>query len=123
MNRAKQLRSNPTPAEVRLWRLLYPFRTNGFHFRKQVPVGPYYADFVCHHAHIIIEVDGDTHYSKEAIAYDARRDAFMQSKGYTILRFTNEDVTTNRDGIYTIVANSLTSRPLNQRLDPDALEA
>jgi very-short-patch-repair endonuclease len=106
---AQKLRADPTDPERRMWNLLHPFRTNGFHFRKQVAVGPYVADFACFHAHLIVEVDGDTHFTESAQRRDAERDAFLRGKGFTVLRFTNREVNHNPDGTYTVIANYLAS--------------
>ena len=109
--RAKILRANSTTPERRFWRLRYPFRTSGYHFRKQAPIGPFVVDFACHHARLAIEVDGDTHYTDTAQRQDARRDAFLRAQGYTVLRFTNQDAMHNADGIYDVVARALAGRP------------
>lgn len=107
LDRAKKLRREPTPAEVRLWRLLYPLRTNGFHFRKQVAVGPYVADFACHHAGVIVEVDGDTHGGAAAEKHDAKRTAFLKLKGYSVLRFSNAEVMQNPEGVFHVIGDRL----------------
>ena len=104
---AQKLRSDPTEAERSLWNLLRPLRTSGYHFRKQVAFGPYIADFACLHANLVIEVDGDTHFTNSARRHDHERDAFLHSRGLTVLRFTNDDVTRNPDGTYTVIANTL----------------
>ena len=62
-----------------MWLLLHPFRTGGYHFRKQVAVGPYVADFVCHHARLVIEVDGEQHGKTERA--DAARDSYLHARG------------------------------------------
>ena len=111
--RAQRLRKNPTPAEVRFWRLIAPLRTGGYHFRKQAPIGAYVADFACHHAKLVIEIDGDTHFVGTGPQRDAIRTAFLTSEGYTILRFTNLDVMTNSDGVYASVLSALTQEPFN----------
>ena len=104
---AQKLRADPTDPERRLWNLLRPFRTNGYHFRKQVALGPYIADFACLHAGLVIEVDGDTHFSDEALLRDANRDAYLAARGLTVLRFTNIDVSRNPEGVYTVIASHL----------------
>lgn len=113
--RAKALRADSSPVERRMWRLLYTFRTGGYHFRKQVPIGPYTVDMACHHAKLIIEVDGDTHGTDTARRNDARRDAFLRGEGYTVLRISNSEVMTNSDGVYQLVALALEGRPKQQR--------
>ena len=114
-DRAKALRANSTSPERRMWRVLYPFRTGGYHFRKQSQIGPFVVDFACHHAQLIIEVDGDTHYTDVAQGRDARRDAFLRAEGYTVLRFTNNDVMHHTDGVYHVVASTLDGRPKQPR--------
>jgi len=106
-----------------MWNLLRPFRAAGYHFRKQVPLGPYIADFACLHAHLVIEVDGDTHYTAEAQHHDAERDAFLRSRGFTVLRFTNDDVSHNPDGTHTVIANYLAGyAPRLRALVPPPIE-
>jgi very-short-patch-repair endonuclease len=112
---AQKLRHHPTTPERRLWRLLYSFRTNGYHFRKQVRFGPYVADFACHHAMLAIEVDGDTHGSDTALRNDALRDAYFQARGYTVLRFSNDDVMRNPDGVFDVIAATLERSESNRR--------
>jgi very-short-patch-repair endonuclease len=101
-----------------MWRILYTFRTDGFHFRKQVSIGPYFADIACHHAKVVIEVDGDTHYTEAARRYDGMRDEYLRSRGYLVLRFTNGDVRDNPDGVFLVVSNALADRPRNVRGTP-----
>jgi very-short-patch-repair endonuclease len=112
---ARKLRMSSTPAERAMWRLLFPFRTDGFHFRKQVPIGRYVTDMACHHAQLVIEIDGDSHGSASALTYDAARDQFLQSQGYTVLRFTNAEVLHNSEGVFLRVEEALSGRPKNQR--------
>ncbi|WP_116654552.1 endonuclease domain-containing protein [Pelagibacterium sediminicola] len=109
---ARTLRSNPTDAEKRMWRLLFPFRSQGFHFRKQAPIGSYVADFLCHHAKLVIEVDGGQHYTLAGQRHDERRSAFLAGEGYIILRFSNLDVLNNPGGVSAVLANAL------DRLEP-----
>ena len=113
--REKALRADPTVPERRMWRLLHPFRTDGFHFRKQEQIGPFYVDFACHHARLVIEVDGDTHFTDAGQEDDARRDEFLRYEGYTVLRFTNDEVMRNEDGVFTLVAAALEGRPRGRR--------
>ena len=113
--RAKELRANSSVAERRMWRLLHTFRTGGYHFRKQSQIGPYYADIACHHAKLVIEVDGDLHGTEAALRHDARRDAFLRAEGYTVLRFGNSDVIDNPDGVFEIVSAALEGRTKSSR--------
>ena len=112
---ARKLRRNSTAPERRLWRLLYPFRTGSFHFRKQVQVGEYFVDFACLHAGLVIELDGETHGGDVARSNDAIRDDYLAGRGFSVLRFTNDDVMTNPEGVFTVISNVLATRPTSQR--------
>jgi very-short-patch-repair endonuclease len=107
IERARQLRTNATAPERAMWRLLKPFRDQGFHFRRQVQIGAYYADFACHRAKLIIEVDGDSHAMGTGPSHDARRDRYLRSRGYEVLRFSNSDVMGNPEGVYLTVEQAL----------------
>jgi cobaltochelatase CobN len=104
---ARRLRNGATMPERSLWPLLRSFKEQGVHFRRQVPFGPYVADFASHHPKLIVELDGDTHFNDAAELKDAARTAFLRSAGYHVLRFTNRDVATNPDGIWQIVSDAL----------------
>ena len=113
--RAQALRANSSPVERRMWRLLWSLRTGGYHFRKQAAIGPYVVDFACHHAFLVIEVDGETHFTEEARRRDAVRDRFLRDEGYRVLRFTNLDVMGNPDGVFEVVSAALADRPTSRR--------
>jgi very-short-patch-repair endonuclease len=98
-NRAKPLRSTMTRAETLLWRYIKAGRVDGLSFRRQVPMHKYTADFVCHSHWLIIELDGESHDFESRIQEDAERDAWFVSQGYRVLRFTNEQVLTNLEGV------------------------
>lgn len=89
-----------SPPEARLWVLLRadPFRAA--HFRRQVPFGPYYADFASHSLKLIVEVDGSQHGTDEAARHDARRTDYLASQGYRVIRFAATDVLGNIDGVH-----------------------
>src|SRR4029450_11358937 len=93
---ARKLRHNMTDVERRLWVYLRQRQLDGFHFRKQCPIGPYIADFACLKAKLIIELDGSQHADSTT---DATRDASFTAHGYRTLRFWNNDVLQNMDGI------------------------
>ncbi|QPF84219.1 endonuclease domain-containing protein [Bradyrhizobium genosp. L] len=97
--RAKQLRRAMTRAETLLWRHLKADRLAGLNFRRQVPTGNYIADFVAHSSKLIVEVDGESHDFAERVRYDERRDVWLESRGYRVLRFTNDDVLKNLEGV------------------------
>jgi len=108
IQRARDLRKTMPPAESALWNALRALKSTGLHFRRQVPLGRYYADFASHHPRIVIEVDGWTHSSP---AYDAERNAFMQAEGYRVLRVTNEDVLRNLEGVVRLILNARGQEP------------
>jgi very-short-patch-repair endonuclease len=97
--RAKQLRRTMTRAETLLWRHLKANRLAGLGFRRQSPMGNYIADFVSHSCKLVVEVDGESHDFEERIRRDDRRDQWFASRGYRVLRFTNDDVTKNLEGV------------------------
>jgi very-short-patch-repair endonuclease len=92
-----------TDAERAIWRYLRMRQLEGHKFRRQVPIGPYITDFVCLKAMLVIEVDGGQHAA--TVAYDSRRDDFMRGQGYRILRFWNNEVLANIDGVWDVIAS------------------
>jgi very-short-patch-repair endonuclease len=96
---AKRLRENVTDAESLLWRRLRKFPISGTHFRRQVSIGPYVADFACMAARLVIEVDGSQHGHDDLRERDARRTHWLEAEGYRVIRFWNNDLTTNMDGV------------------------
>ncbi len=89
-DRARELRRDSTEAERALWALLRAHRLDGHKFRRQVPIGPYIVDFLCHERRLIIEVDGGQH--ADDTAYDTRRTAYLAARGYRVLRLWNTDL-------------------------------
>ena len=106
-DRAKAMRTAPTEAEHRLWQILRAKRLAGYKFKRQMPLDHYIVDFVCLAHRLVIEADGGQH-SQEA---DARRDAYIRSQGFRILRFWNDEILTNEDGVTTAILDAL-STPL-----------
>ncbi len=103
--RARILRGAMTEAEKRLWQMLRSRQTEGFQFRRQVPIGAFIADFVCHAARLIVEIDGGQHdLSSEA---EARRTRFLEGEGYRVLRFWNNEVLGNPKGVCAVIAGNL----------------
>jgi very-short-patch-repair endonuclease len=84
-----------TDAERLLWSHLRMKQLKGFMFSRQKPIGRYIADFYCHKANLVIEVDGGQHLSGDSIEYDAIRNEYMKNSGITVLRFANTDVMNN----------------------------
>ena len=110
-SRARSLRRDSTDAERIIWNAIRAHRLNGASFRRQTPIGPYVADFLCHSAKLVIEIDGGQHFELAQQKRDARRDAFLASKGYQVLRFNNYDVMTNRQGVFESIAAALAAAP------------
>jgi very-short-patch-repair endonuclease len=103
-DRAKHLRRAMTRAETLLWRHLKANRLGGLGFRRQSPMGHYIADFVSHSCRLIVEVDGESHDFEERVRHDKRRDEWFLSRGYRVLRYTNEEVTKNLEGVVVAIA-------------------
>jgi very-short-patch-repair endonuclease len=106
---ARRLRRDVTDAEQKLWRQLKRLSLAQSHFRRQATVGPFFADFACHEARLIIEVDGGQHNEAPRAAADAARTAYLTSQGYRVLRFWNNDVLENIDGVLTAIDEALTA--------------
>lgn len=105
-NRAKQFRAEMTPPEEKLWSILRSGRLEGIKFVRQMVFGPdYAADFAARSHKLVIELDGDSHAGREA--YDAARTAFMESKGYKVIRFANRDVFDNPEGVARMILNAI----------------
>jgi very-short-patch-repair endonuclease len=107
---ARALRRNSTDAERLLWVALRGHRLNGASFRRQVPIENYIADFVCHADLLVVELDGGHHFSDSAEQKDAARSAVIEAKGFQVLRFSNHDVMTNRDGVLETIAAAVAER-------------
>jgi len=107
---ARALRKNSTDAERILWSELRDQRLNGSGFRRQVPIESYVADFVCHAAHLVIELDGGQHFSDQAEQADAARSTVIEAKGFMVLRFSNHDVMKNRAGVLETIAAAVAER-------------
>ena len=109
-SRAKQLRQTMTRAETLLWRHLKANRMDGVGFRRQTPIGNYIADFVCFASQLVIELDGESHDFEERQKADQRRDVFFESEGFQVLRFTNEQVMSNLEGVVEAIRQATSSR-------------
>lgn len=107
---ARTLRRNSTDAERILWSELRAGRLSGMIFRRQVPIERYVADFICHAAKLVIELDGGQHFSNEGERADARRSAAIEANGFKVLRFSNLDVMTNRAGVLETIATTVAER-------------
>jgi very-short-patch-repair endonuclease len=109
-HRAKHLRRAMARAEILLWRHLKAHHLDGISFRRQAPMGRYMVDFVCHPARLVVELDGETHDFHARQRHDAVRDAWLASRGYDVLRFTNEDVLSALEGVLTVIRETAAAR-------------
>jgi very-short-patch-repair endonuclease len=87
---ARAQRQNMTRAETTLWRALRNHQVDRFGFRRQTPIGPYFADFVCLARKVVVEADGRTHQTADAKVKDAERDAWFGRAGFRVLRFPDD---------------------------------
>jgi very-short-patch-repair endonuclease len=111
LEHARRMRGELTEPERRLWLALRAKRLDGAKFRRQVVIGRYIADFACRSpVKLVVEVDGDTHSEREA--YDCARTVFLETQGYQVLRFGNDDVMTNLDGVLLTIQSALLTPPL-----------
>ncbi|WP_118857098.1 endonuclease domain-containing protein [Sphingomonas mesophila] len=112
-SRAQELRNGATRAERRLWSILRARQLAGAKFSRQMPVGPYICDFLCREHGLVIEVDGGQHADSRT---DAARDHFLSAQGLTVLRFWNNEVIDNLDGVAQRIAETLpTPNPSRKR--------
>jgi len=103
-HRARRLRRQSTDAELRLWNRLRSRALNGFKFVRQEPVGPYVVDFICRERRLVIEVDGGQHATDER---DHSRDLWLAEHHFRVMRFWNNDVMRNIDGVLEMIASAL----------------
>ncbi len=96
--RARAMRREATDAERKLWLLLRDRRLSGAKFRRQAPVGPYIADFICLRLKLIVEADGGQHIGS---AHDFERDSWLAREGYLVARYSNIDILKNSEGVLT----------------------
>ena len=106
---ARQLRRAMTDAERKLWWRLRELPVDHTHFRRQATIGPYFADFACHQCKLVVEIDGGQHNLSDGMAADVTRTTFLESRGYRVLRFWNNDVLQNIDGVMQRIFDALNS--------------
>jgi very-short-patch-repair endonuclease len=106
------MRSQPTPAEHRLWQILRAKRLAGYKFKRQLPIDCYIVDFACPQQRLIVEADGGQH---NGSTRDETRDAYLQAQGFRVLRFWNNDIFENEEGVLTSILDALQA-PLPARL-------
>ena len=112
--RAGELRKQASPHEQKLWfALRQAGKENGIKFRRQQPIHPYIVDFVCMKAKLVIELDGMSHDTRQV--YDQKRTAYLNQQGYTVVRFSNDEVVQNVTGVAETIA--LHAKSLLQELE------
>ena len=109
---AKSMRRQPTDAEAAMWKMLRGGRILGHKFKRQQPIGDYIVDFVCFERRLVIEIDGGQH-SESA---DRERSRWLRAKGFAILRFWNNDVLSQPEGIFDSISRALRDNPSPQPL-------
>ncbi|MFM9844193.1 MAG: endonuclease domain-containing protein [Dongiaceae bacterium] len=103
-NRARLMRAESTPAERKPWQILRRRQLYGWHFRRQHPIPPYFADFACLAARLVVEADGGQH---DPDGHDRVRDAKISAVGWRILRFGNKEILQNPEGVYQAILGAL----------------
>ncbi|CAN5355739.1 endonuclease domain-containing protein [soil metagenome] len=103
--RARNLRSNSSEAEKRIWYHLRNRRLQGYKFLRQYTIGSYIVDFICREKQLIIEVDGGQHY--EQSAYDAKRTVYLEANGFKVMRFWNDEVLKNTEVVLELILGAL----------------
>ena len=97
---ARYLRNNMADQERKFWQIIKNRQFYGFRFLRQCVIGNYIADFICREKKIIIELDGSQHNEQKNIMYDNQRTEYLINKGYKVIRFWNNDIDNNLDGVY-----------------------
>ena len=112
-----------TVAERKLWWRLRELGAAGSHFRRQATIGPYFADFADHAKRLIVELDGGHHGDGAQARHNSKRDAYLKQHGYRVLRFWNNDVRENIDGVLSVIYDALTNTPTPPTPDPSPPQA
>ncbi len=104
-----EVRHNPTEPEKRLWNATRNRQVEGAKFRQQTWIGPFLVDLYCAEAKLVIEVDGDTHAHQQD--YDTRRTAWIENEGFRVIRFSNDEVMRNLEGVVSVIRDALRPSP------------
>jgi len=115
---ARRLRQRLTDAEQKLWLALRDRRLENYKFRRQVPIGPYIADFACKSSKLIVEADGGQHAVSKS---DERRTKYLEDEGYVVLRFWNNDILENLEGVLHVVSENLSGIAPSPEASPHPL--
>ena len=108
-SRARQLRRDATDAERLVWSVLRDRQLDGYKFRRQTPIGPYIVDFLCMQGRLIIELDGGQH--QQRADYDQERTRFLESRGYRVLRYWNNEVFDDLESVVNAIHMELQQVP------------
>jgi len=111
---AKSMRRQPTNAEAIIWATLRGARMQGFKFKRQQPIGAYIVDFVCFECGLVVEIDGGQH--ADDVSADQYRTQWLQSQGFRVLRFWNNEVIERRDDVLESIIRALREYPSPQPL-------
>jgi len=114
--RARQFRKEQTDAERVLWHKLRNRELGGYKFHRQVTIGPYIVDFFCKSARLVIEVDGGQHAEQDS--YDKQRDQYLYEHGYEVVRFWNNEILGNLNGVLEALTQTLSRRERENRPRP-----
>lgn len=106
---ARQLRRKMTAPEIRVWNRLRRARLKGRAFRRQHPIGRYFADFFCATARLVVELDGRSHEGRQA--EDAERQAYFESRGLRVIRFSNDDALKDTDAVIAAIVRAVGLKP------------
>ena len=109
LQRSRDFRHPLTPPEAKVWHAVRD-RQLGFKFRRQHPIGRFIADFYCAEAKLVIEIDGDTHAVPDQAAYDSTRTAWLEERGYRVLRFQARDVDHDLDAVLQAIREACVGR-------------
>ena len=120
--RSRELRIQASEAEQRIWRYLRRKTVHGHRFRRQFPLGPYFADFCCLPVRLVIEVDGDQHAEPAQALHDVRRTEWLNRNRFHVIRFAASDVMTSIDGVLEEIERVVSERKQFLRLEPQHLK-
>ena len=118
--RARELRQCQTDAELRLWQVVRARRLGDFKFKRQVTIGPFVADFACKSLRLVVELDGSQHAGQAP--YDEARTRYIEASGYRVLRFWNNEVLGNIEGVIGVIESLLLETHPHPNLPPRAGE-
>jgi len=107
--RSRELRQNATQAERKLWQHISARKLQGVRFNRQFPIGQFICDFVSRDRMLVIELDGGQH--STSTEYDAKRTRFLESQGYRVIRFWNDEVMENIEGVLQVIGRTLDNMP------------